>query len=98
VRIIHFLQAGLNISFRFAKWKREAEEWYAHDSALFEGLFEAVRDRVVCIETVPRMSFYSPHLMQHKGDERPSLTATLIQDAGRHGLSLRENSWLAATM
>jgi len=88
----------LNIFFRFAKWKREAEEWYARDSALFEGLFEAVRDRVVRIRIVPRIYFYSPRLTQHKGDERPSLTATLIKDAGRHGLSLRENSWLAATM
>ncbi len=33
-----------------------------------------------------------------KGDERPSLASTLIQDAGRHDLTDRENSWLAGTM
>ncbi|SJL10290.1 related to O-methylsterigmatocystin oxidoreductase [Armillaria ostoyae] len=65
---------------KYAKWKREAEESYAKDSAMFEGLFNGVKDRVA------------------KGDERPSLASTLIQDAGRHDLTERENSWLAGTM
>ncbi|THH19397.1 hypothetical protein EW146_g1752 [Bondarzewia mesenterica] len=64
----------------FAKWKRQAQKWYASDSVMFEGLFRGVRDRLA------------------QGDDRPSLAATLIEDAGRHGLSERENSWLAATM
>ncbi|KAI0297641.1 cytochrome P450 [Russula brevipes] len=33
-----------------------------------------------------------------KGDDRPSLGATLIREADRHNLSMRENSWLAGTM
>ncbi|KAI0066978.1 cytochrome P450 [Artomyces pyxidatus] len=33
-----------------------------------------------------------------KGDEHPSLCATLIKDSERHQLSMRENSWLAGTM
>jgi hypothetical protein len=41
------------------------------------------------------MDLLSP---QAKGDERPSLSATLIREADRHQLSMRENSWLAGTM
>ncbi|KAK0226846.1 cytochrome P450 [Armillaria nabsnona] len=65
---------------KYAKWKREAEESYAKDSVMFEGLFNSVKDRVA------------------KGDERPSLASTLIQDAGRHNLTDKENSWLAGNM
>ena len=32
---------------RFAKWKREAEEWYAHDSVVLERFYEDVCSRVV---------------------------------------------------
>ncbi|KAH9042035.1 cytochrome P450 [Lactarius pseudohatsudake] len=42
--------------------------------------------------------FNSVHVNSVNGDDRPSLCATLIRDAGRHNLSNRENSWLAATM
>ncbi|KAH9179333.1 cytochrome P450 [Lactarius sanguifluus] len=42
--------------------------------------------------------FNSVHVNSVEGDDRPSLCATLIRDAGRHKLSNRENSWLAATM
>ncbi|PBK94480.1 cytochrome P450 [Armillaria gallica] len=76
----HFVTCIDDFLIRYAKWKREAEESYAKDSAMFEGLFNVVKDRVA------------------KGDERPSLASTLIQDAGRHNLTEKENSWLAATM
>lgn len=46
--IIHVL-----VSRRFAKWKRQVEEWHAHDSAMFESLFKDVHDRVVRV--VPRL-------------------------------------------
>ncbi|KAN0125466.1 Cytochrome P450 [Lactarius tabidus] len=42
--------------------------------------------------------FNSVHINSEKGDDRPSLCATLIRDADRHQLSNRENSWLAGTM
>ncbi|KAH9065324.1 cytochrome P450 [Lactarius vividus] len=42
--------------------------------------------------------FNTVHVNSVKGDDRPSLCATLIRDAGRHQLSNRENSWLAGTM
>jgi len=35
---------------------------------------------------------------QAKGDDQPSLCATLIREADRHQLSMQENSWLAGTM
>ncbi len=38
------------------------------------------------------------HSEKAKDDERPSLASTLIQDAGRHNLTEKENSWLAGTM
>ena len=30
-----------------AKWKREGLEWYAKDTAMFEGFMDSVRNRVV---------------------------------------------------
>lgn len=42
--------------------------------------------------------FNSVHVNSVKGDDRPSLCATLIRDADRHKLSNQENSWLAGTM
>ncbi|KAI9465400.1 cytochrome P450 [Lactarius psammicola] len=42
--------------------------------------------------------FNSVHVNSVKGDDRPSLCATLIRDSDRHQLSNRENSWLAGTM
>jgi cytochrome P450 len=77
VEFLPFLKA---IPSRFAKWKREAEEWHAHDSVIFERLFQDVRARIT------------------SGDDETSFSATLLKDADRHGLSLHENSWLAATM
>lgn len=77
---VEFLPWMMYIPNRFAKWKREAEEWFARDSVLFETLFESVHARV------------------KKGDDRPSLSATLIKEQERHNLSIRENAWLAATM
>ncbi|THH10179.1 hypothetical protein EW146_g8452 [Bondarzewia mesenterica] len=77
---VEFIPAMMYIPSRFAKWKREAEEWYARDCDKFESLFEGVRARLA------------------KGDERPSLSATLIKEQERHNLSIRENAWLAATM
>jgi hypothetical protein len=40
--------------YRLAKWKREAEEWYAHDSVVFERLFKDVHKRVVRVLCVLR--------------------------------------------
>lgn len=34
---------------RFAKWKREAEEWHAKDSAMFEKLLLNVQTEMVSI-------------------------------------------------
>ncbi|KAI0248586.1 cytochrome P450 [Lactifluus subvellereus] len=42
--------------------------------------------------------FNTAHVNTAKGDERPSLCATLIRDVDRHQLSMKKNSWLAGTM
>jgi hypothetical protein len=86
------------IETRFAKWKRDAENWYQQDSAMFEGLFNSVYANIVRACFRPNLVITNPVSAQAKGDERPSLSATLIRDANRHQLSKRENSWLAATM
>jgi hypothetical protein len=92
------LARGL-IETRFAKWKRDAENWYQQDSAMFEALFNSVYANIVRMRFRPvNLIVTNPVSAQAKGDERPSLSATLIRDAGRHQLSMRENSWLAATM
>lgn len=69
---------------------------------LFESLFESVHARVVrnarsnCMSLSPGLT--SLCFMKQKGDDRPSLSATLIKEQKRHNLSIRENAWLAATM
>jgi len=50
VELMPFLVA---VPSSFAKWKREVEEWYAHDSAMLESLFKEVRDRVAKGEDRP---------------------------------------------
>ena len=35
------------IQTRFAKWKRDAENWYKEDSAMFERLFNSVHTNLV---------------------------------------------------
>ncbi|KAK0498709.1 cytochrome P450 [Armillaria luteobubalina] len=79
----HFVESFpwmLRIPSKYAKWKREAEGWYAKDSFMFESLFHSVKEQIA------------------KGNNRPSFAATLVESAGRHGLTDRENSWLAGTM
>ena len=46
-------------SSRFAKWKRDAEYWYEKDSAVFENLFNSVREKQVC--PFPRKSETMAH-------------------------------------
>ncbi|KAA1470672.1 cytochrome P450 [Dentipellis sp. KUC8613] len=70
---------------RLASWKRVALDWFDHDSAIFENLFNAVRDHRVSTSLAA-------------GTDRPSLAATLIENSQRHGLSELENSWLSATL
>jgi len=83
---------------RFAKWKRDAETWYKQDSAMFEKLFNSVHTNLVRARSHSVCRVTNPLTAQAKGDDRPSLSATLIREADRHQLSMRENSWLAGTM
>jgi hypothetical protein len=82
-----------------AKWKRDAEAWYQHDSAMFEGLFHPVEANVVrmCLNFLP-YGFPIESLRQAKGDDHQSVAATLIREVERNKLSSRERSWLAATL
>ncbi|KAI0065153.1 cytochrome P450 [Artomyces pyxidatus] len=64
-----------HIPSRFARWKREAEEWFRRDSAILEALFN-----------------------EAKADDHLSVSATLLDNSLRNGLSVRENSWLAGTL
>ena len=65
---------------------------------MFETLFESVHTNLV--RSLRFLQITSTNLLpeQAKGDDRPSLSATLIREAERHQLSMRENSWLAGTM
>ena len=83
---------------RFAKWKRDAENWYKQDSAMFEELFNSVHINLVRTRIDSIIRIILTYFPQEKGDDRPSLSATLIREADRHQLSMRENSWLAGTM
>lgn len=85
-----------------AKWKRDAEDSFRNDSAMFEGLMEGVQKRLVS-------SFYYPlyfasdiddtyGLLQARGEEPTSVMGKISRDSSRYDLSLRENAWLAAGM
>ena len=85
-----------SIPSRFAPWKQNAEEWHIRDSEMFTRLFESVREKAVRC----RHSQTHEDLTLHQGAEgsKTSMCETLIRDGDRHGLSMREKSWLAATM
>ncbi|KAI0051887.1 cytochrome P450 [Auriscalpium vulgare] len=63
-----------------AKWKREGEEWYRRDSAMFEAMVNRVQANL------------------DDGVDRASLTASLLKDKERAGLSDRERAWLTGGM
>jgi hypothetical protein len=101
VRLSKYAPCAALIEIRFAKWKRDAENWYQQDSAMFEGLFNSVHANIVRMRFRPISRIRviaNPVSVQAKGDDRPSLSGTLIREADRHQLSMRENSWLAGTM
>ncbi|VDB91013.1 unnamed protein product [Peniophora sp. CBMAI 1063] len=78
--LVEFLPWLMYVPRRFAKWRREAEEWHAKDSAMFERLLLNVKTEM------------------DKGRDHPSLSATLLKNSKRYDLSVKENTWLAATM
>ncbi|KAH9035788.1 cytochrome P450 [Lactarius pseudohatsudake] len=43
---VEFFPWMRHIPSRFAKWKRDAEYWYEKDSAMFESLFNSVREKM----------------------------------------------------
>ena len=43
-----------------AKWKREGLEWYAKDTAMFEGFMDTVRNQVVGELVETRFSLFNP--------------------------------------
>ncbi|KAH9049791.1 cytochrome P450 [Lactarius deliciosus] len=43
---VEFFPWMRHIPSRFAKWKRDAEYWYEKDSAMFETLFDSVREKM----------------------------------------------------
>ena len=65
---------------------------------MFEDLFNSVHINLVRTSIPLFTSLLNLSPTQKKGDDRPSLSATLIREADRHQLSMRENSWLAGTM
>lgn len=40
-----------------AKWKRDAQDWFQHDTKMFEGMFSAVEERVVSQPIPERCEF-----------------------------------------
>ena len=80
----------------FAPWKRNAEERHIQDSDIFSRLFESVREKTV--RYCHFGTYEYPTLYQAAEGSRTSMCETLIRDGDRHELSMREKSWLAATM
>lgn len=44
---VEFFPWMMYIPSRFAKWKRDAEYWYARDSVMFENLFNSVNEKLI---------------------------------------------------
>ena len=68
---------------------------------MFESLLDSVRTKLVSLRafTLARWDFNLSSIpRQAKGIDRPSFSATLLKNQGRHGLDERQMAWLASTM
>lgn len=82
-----------------APWKRQAQAWYKKDNEIFEGLYNAIKDDVVCphyAHFLARQTLTT--FLQSAGNEQPCFTSTLVKQVKRHGLSDHEAAWLSATI
>jgi hypothetical protein len=62
---------------RLAKWKRDAEYWYEKDSAMFESLFNGVREKQVC--PFPRKADTTAHAPSVERDRSTQFRGHLDQ-------------------
>jgi hypothetical protein len=84
---------------RFAKWKREGMEHFRQHTAMFNGLLNTVcSDIVKSIIYAHAKNFVESPPFQAKGSERPCVSASLIKNSKRSGLSNNEIAWLLGTL
>ena len=84
---------------RFAKWKRDAQNWFIQDTLRYERLLSKVADDLVRARCcVPQMKWIIDAGSQAKGIDRPSFGATLIKNQDKYHLSGREQAWLVGAM
>jgi hypothetical protein len=86
-------------SIRFAKWKRETMVHFRQHTAMFNGLLDTVRSDIVkSIIYIHAKDLAESSPLQAKGSERPSVSASLIENSKRSGLSNNEIAWLLGTL
>jgi hypothetical protein len=83
---------------RFAKWKREAIEHFRQHSAMFNGLLDTVSNDIVSQYFSLMLNILESVPFQAKGSERPSVSASLLKNSSRSGLSNNEIAWLLGTL
>ena len=65
---------------------------------MFEALFNAVRREIVSELVGTLVELIDFTALQYKGCERPSISATLVKNSDRNGLSNREMAWMVGTL
>ena len=89
---------------RLAKWKRDALHRYRDTTLFYESLIQDVKDRLVRTRIQMYGCTYLEHtdkqvtLVQNSGTSRPCLTAKLIEERERFGVSDVEVAHSAGTM
>ena len=92
--------SSLMVSCRFARWKRDAQYWFKHDSLMFERLLGKVVDDLVraVLAMVVHREMNQNYQLQRDGTDRPSFGATVLNTGSKYGLLEREKPWLAGNM
>ncbi|KAK0205295.1 cytochrome P450 [Desarmillaria ectypa] len=83
---------------KYAKWKREAEGWYAKDSFMFESLFKSVKDRLAKGDERPSFAATLVQDARRHGltERESSWLAGAMYTAGAESSSAAMSWWMLA--
>jgi hypothetical protein len=73
-------------------------EHFRQHSAMFNGLLDTVSDDIVGSYFRLALNILELLPFQAKGSERPSVSASLIKNSNRSGLSKNEMAWVVGTL
>ncbi|KAH9035789.1 cytochrome P450 [Lactarius pseudohatsudake] len=95
---VEFFPWMRHIPSRFAKWKRDAAYWYEKDSAMFESLFNSVRDKMS--KGIDRPSLVGTLINDAEkhglSDRESSWVAAMMYGAGSNSTAVSLAWWMLA--